>query len=1227
MGTNILGNIGAEAGALLPVPFGRRLGRMAGTAIGRHIAAEAAEARQGTDVAFLDLALQTSAYGKTIPLVYGTVRLAGNVIWALPIREETRYAGSGGGKGGGAPRSSSKTVSRFATLAVALCEGKAARIERVWADDRLVDPARLAMRFYDGSETQAPDSVIEAAEGVGNAPAYRGLCYVVLEDIPLAEYGNRVPNFTFEVTCLPEGNGEGLPDPEELITAVTLIPGAGEYVYDTVTQYHKSVRAVDGTYLQEGYRRPINQNNHGGTTDAFAALDLLEATFPNLEWVSVVITWFGTSVDAGACEIWPGVEFAADIAVTEPDPWEVAGFSRGEARLVMQDAEGNPQYGGTPSDAGLVRFVDEIKARGYQVMAYPMMFMDVESKPWRGRITGEPADVAGFFHGTRGYNDFILHYANLLEGKVDAFVIGSELVGLTGIRETSDDSFPAVDELVALAGSVKAILGTGVVVTYAADWSEYHHTEGGFYHLDPLWASPAIDVVGIDAYFPLTDTVEENIAAETIEDGWFSGEGYDWYYADEERTEQLPLAPEYAWKNIAWWHGNAHYNPGGAPTSWVPGSKPIWFTEYGFPSVDGASNQPNVFYDPNSIEGGLPRFSRGDVDFYAQRRALSATESAWQGSALVTNRFVWTWDARPYPVWPDRADLWADAGLWAKGHWVQGKLGRARVGNVVADLFRRAGLSPAEADASGVTAYLEGMAISRKTEIGDVVGMLQRAYGFNVLEADGRVVAADVNTAASADVPKEEILETRALTPSLREARGDAADAPSRLHLSYMDRARLYESGARHAFSDGTEGTEASVRLPLVLDGASARTLAERLLAEWRAQREERRFVLPLSYIGLTPGDTITLSSESGTETLALTEIAYDAHGRPEALASAFDPGLYAARGRPAGEEPENGMAAEAPAAVLTGESAVYPLQLPLIPGVAEEEDAVYLAVAGTEAGWPGAAVFVSKDGGAQYRRVGEARASAVVGKTATALAPSFRTATADEMQTLDVSLIGDHVLEGVSEEGWLAGENVVLIGQEILLFREAQALAPSRYRLSGLMRGAFGTEGEAGSHPVGTDVVVPGGALVAVGTAGVPYGASLWVKAVTFGTEEDAAPAYEIPALRRPLRPYAPVHLSCQAEADGDLAFAWTRRTRQYGTWQDGADVPLSEAREAYRVLISNAAEDVLREEEVSSPSYLYTAAKQSEDGIVPGDYYMDVAQLSDEAGAGAACRTGFTG
>ena len=167
----------------------------------------------------------------------------------------------------------------------------------------------------------------------------------------------------------------------------------------------------------------------------------------------------------------------------------------------------------------------------------------------------------------------------------------------------------------------------------------------------------------------------------------------------------------YAWKNLEYWWKNTHTNPDSNTTAWTAKMKPVWFTEFGFPSVDGCTNQPNVFYDPSSSESFFPRASRGRVDFQAQRVALDATLDYLEerrlesGNAnLVQRRFIWTWDARPFSFWPDLENVWQDSIQWATGHWVNGKLGASTLGAVVAGgvLDHRTALHLMRTGAAGV---------------------------------------------------------------------------------------------------------------------------------------------------------------------------------------------------------------------------------------------------------------------------------------------------------------------------------------------------------------------------------------------------------------------------------------------------------------------------------------------------------------------------------------------
>jgi hypothetical protein len=60
-----------------------------------------------------------------------------------------------------------------------------------------------------------------------------------------------------------------------------------------------------------------------------------------------------------------------------------------------------------------------------------------------------------------------------------------------------------------------------------------YHDRGGAdvdFPLDALWADPNIDVVGIDAYFPLTDAPRAVHDKEAIAAGWAAGELIGYYY-------------------------------------------------------------------------------------------------------------------------------------------------------------------------------------------------------------------------------------------------------------------------------------------------------------------------------------------------------------------------------------------------------------------------------------------------------------------------------------------------------------------------------------------------------------------------------------------------------------------------------------------------------------------------------------------------------------------------
>ena len=219
----ILSSIGTAIGG----PIGGALGRLAGSLIDR-AAIDALTPARVVGRNLLGLQLNSTAEGAPMACAFGRARLSGQIVWAANFKQKKIAALTGGGKGG----PNIETYSYSLSFAVAVCEGPIDGFGQVWADGQAMDMTGVVMRTYLGEETQTVDPLIEAIEGT--APAYRGVAYVVFEDLVLDDYGARPPELSFEVFRRPVAPG-GPPRLEDRLTGVCLIPGAGEFVLATET--------------------------------------------------------------------------------------------------------------------------------------------------------------------------------------------------------------------------------------------------------------------------------------------------------------------------------------------------------------------------------------------------------------------------------------------------------------------------------------------------------------------------------------------------------------------------------------------------------------------------------------------------------------------------------------------------------------------------------------------------------------------------------------------------------------------------------------------------------------------------------------------------------------------------------------------------------------------------------------------------------------------------------
>jgi hypothetical protein len=1201
----------SSAGQAIGGPVGAVIGSTLGRVIDQRAISGLSPARQ-KGPRLETLRVQGAAEGAPMACVFGRARVTGQVIWAARFLEGRKT--SSGGKGG--PRTVEYDYSL--SFAVALCEGEIDGIGRVWADGRLMDLSGVTMRVHRGGGGQMPDPLIEAVEGA--APAYRGTAYVVFEDLPLGPYGNRPPQLGFEVFRRPRGDGPRL---EDRLEGVCLIPGAGEFVL-----------ATEVVMRREGLTRSMPENLHAGDgrADLVVALDQLQAQCPNLKRVSLVVGWFGNDLRAGHCTLRPGVE-RADKA-TEPLRWSVAGLGRGEAHLISQSA-GGPAFGGTPSDESVRQAVAALKARGLEVMLYPFVLMDVPAGnglpdpygggeqaayPWRGRIKGEdgagaPAQVAAAFGAADGWGlrRMALHYAALAkETGADGLLIGSEMRGLTRTRDEGG-GFPAVAQLRALATECRAVVGPDVAISYAADWSEYAGVRDGDdvrFHLDPLWADAEIDYVGIDWYPPLGDWREgdgglDGEAFAGPDDATYlatqiaGGEGFDWFYASDgdratqARTPITDTAHGEDWvfrvKDLKGWWSNAHHDrPDGvrdaSPTTWMPGMKPIRLTEFGCAAVDRGGNAPNLFQDPKSAESALPPFSTGARDERMQRRALEAVlghfaeagnnpVSTVYGGPMMEAADAWCWDARPYPAFPARKDVWADAGVWRTGHWLNGRLaGETR--DLIAAVLKRGGLAEAEFLIGGFAGEVQGYVIDRPMRTRDALEPLLAALGLIAAERDGRVAVIGDEPAVASMTPGMMAMPEEGA--SLKTERA-LEPRPGAARVRYIDGEAGYQTGSVVVRSPGAGGG-VDLDLPAVCSGALARAAALRAM---EVAGSNRLTILPgpIEALALEPGDTVVVEGRSGRWRIMRLDV-------DDTPAAVLDPVSTVRVGQ------DDRQPAVGEGASVSGAPFFRMIELPPLMG--GEADGRPIAVVAADP-WRPMRLFAGPEAASLSAR-GDVAQPATVGVLVEALGAGPRHRW-DEANEILVRIEG-RAPESRSGTAVFAGGNAVAIetagGWELAQFRSAALVGSDVWRLSGLLRGQQGTE--AGGATAGAVIAFLDPTLSRAESPRPERGLPLIWRAAPASGPAGGAGVSEVGFTVEGVhdRPWSPAHLRASPRGDGGFDLAWAPRLRIDGDRWYGQVVAPDLLRFRIRVL---EGADQKRAFEVEATTATYVTTDLAED------------------------------
>lgn len=526
MATIVLGAIGSSIGASIggsilgvgAAVIGRAIGSAVGRMIDQSFIAMLTPDQQNFGPEVDGVGLSLPREGQMLARGAGWQKLPARIIWPenLQFSEESESVSTGGK--GAQNKSTTTTYHAEVTIAIALRDGETGLIGRVWADNSAINLEDFcnSVTVYKGTKTQDPDPTIEAVEGAGNVPDWRGITYLVLEGFNLESFGDRIPQLFFETFS-------GVSAASETYRGVTLLPTGGEFGLNperVTEQLVETIEEAGGTEEVVIEESPVNNNAVASTGDIKTALELLKYRHPQVDHVLIEYPWFGDDLRCGECEIKPRVEMAA--RETAPDLWTVQGIARGMATVISQ-VDGAGAYAATPSDKSVIALIEELKNRGYSVTLSPRISLDIAggngladpygaaeqaAYPARGLITCHPAagevgtvdktaaaatqvdaffgsvvlgdyaiaDQVLSFSGTAsdwGLRRFIFHAASLAiaAGGVDTFAVADGLAGITRIRSGAD-TYPAPAKLAAITAELRAQFDAVRTDFWGANWGD-----------------------------------------------------------------------------------------------------------------------------------------------------------------------------------------------------------------------------------------------------------------------------------------------------------------------------------------------------------------------------------------------------------------------------------------------------------------------------------------------------------------------------------------------------------------------------------------------------------------------------------------------------------------------------------------------------------------------------------------------------------------------------------
>lgn len=553
-------------------------------------------------------------------------------------------------------------------------------------------------------------------------------------------------------------------------------------------------------------------------------------------------------------------------------------------------------------------------------------------------------------------------------------------------------------------------------------------------------------------------------------------------------------------------------------------------------------------------------------------------------------------------------------------HLPTADIDKVKMKRVVEDLCYEAGLTAAEVDATALSALpIDGFTKTRLSSARANIEPLQVFGLFDVIETEGKLKFVVRGGASVISIPHDDLVSSEnSEEDPLNIQFIQEAELPKKITVRFPDINWDYQlNAASETRIVTTSKEERVIDSPLVMTPTRGAEMASVYLYATHGQRARAAFRTTMRYSKYDPGDVATIHDRNGNAFNAML-----INRREDGSVIQWDALIddaVAYQPVAAGSTSQSGQSTISSA----GFTIMSLYDAPIIRD-SDNDASPYAILGSASVTWPGSQVLKSSDN-LNFADVGSTTSEGIFGAATTTLGDWLGGHVFDESNTVEV-LLTTGTLSSRTRAEVLGGANTAILGStgerlEVFRFRDAALIATNKYRLTGLLRGLFGTEQYIAGHTA-TDrfaLLSENAMRPAMSTSDI--GSLRYLKAVTLGQLASSGISQAVTNRAVGLKPLPAVKIRGFRNAGSDIDVKWVRRGRLDASWRNSVDVPIGETTEAYEVEIWTAGYAALKRTitGIVTPTTIYTSAQQVTDfGSNQASVAIRIYQMSSVVGRG---------